>query len=96
MLNSGEQLPENPEQKKDSDHPTPSVRLTEYGKVAVLFLALASPSQHLPYGIPQDNPHTETKKPTTRVDNVRQIATVSSLAAHINVVDLSDWPPLGG
>jgi hypothetical protein len=96
MSNSVEPLPDQPEQKQEPHHPAPLVRLTVYGTEAVLLVALANPVHDLPYGIQHDNPHTETKKPSTRVDNVRQIARVSSLAANINVVGISYWPPPGG
>ena len=96
MAYFAEPPPREQEQNKEPHHPTPLVRLTVYGTEAVLLVALASPVYDLPHGIPHDRPHTESKEPSTRVDNVRQIATVSSLAAHINIVGLSHWPLPGG
>ena len=90
MPNSGEELPENPKQKKDPDHPTP-VRLKEYGKVAVLFCALASPVHDLRYGVVDHKPHTENKEPSNRVNSF-QVANVTTYAkVSTNIVSFGNW-----
>jgi len=77
-----EPLPEEPEQKKDLDHPAPLVRLTEYGKAAVMLMALA--------GLVHD-PHTENKVPSNRV-NSYQVAKVTTYAfVSANIVTFGNW-----
>ena len=96
MSYSVEPLPGEPKQKKEPDHPMPLVRLTVYGTEAVLLVALASPVHDLPHGMPHDKPHTESKQPSTRVDNVRQITTISSSAAFTLVTSFGNWRIPGG
>ena len=91
MPYSAEPLPEQPEQKEEPDHPTPLVRLTVYGTEAVLLVALASPVQDLPHGIPHDKPHTETQQPSTRVDNLSRMSAVSTNVASSNITSFGSW-----
>ena len=96
MPYSAEPLPEQPEHKKDPDHPVTLVRLKEYGTVAVLSCALLIPVHDLRYGVVDHKPHTENKEPSTRVDNVRQITTISSSAAFTLVTSFGNWHTPGG
>jgi hypothetical protein len=91
MSYSGKQLPENPEQNMDPDHPTPLVRLTVYGTEIALLLALGSPVHDLPYGIPHDKPHTETQQPSTRIDNLRRMSAVSTNVVSSNITSFGSW-----
>lgn len=91
MAYSVEPLPGEPEQKKDPDRPTPLVRLTEYGKVATLFLALVSPVHDLPFGVLDHKPHTENKEPSNRVNSF-QVANVTTYAkVSTNIVSFGNW-----
>jgi hypothetical protein len=67
------------------------VRLTVYGTEAVLLVALANPVHDLPYGIQHDNPHTETRQPSTRVDDLRTIGAASTSVASSSLTSFNSW-----
>lgn len=90
MPYSVELLPGEPEQN-DPAHRSPLVKFTIYVTAGMFGLAAVVPHRDLPYGLPHDNSHTENKEPSTRVDNVRQTATVSSSAALKIVVSFGKW-----